>query len=63
MGKKKLFKARADKKLCGVCGGIASYLGADVTVVRLITVALVLFFGLSIWVYIVAALIMPEEPF
>ena len=33
---KKLYKSDVDRKLCGVCGGIAEYLGIDSTIVRLI---------------------------
>ena len=60
MEEKKLYRASIDKKICGVCGGIAHYFGVDSTLVRLI----VLFFagGLSLWVYIIAALIMTETP-
>lgn len=57
---KKLFKSGSDRKICGVCGGIAEYLDMDSTIVRLITVVLVFVFGLSLWVYIIAALIMPN---
>lgn len=47
--------------ICGVCGGIARYFGVDPTVVRVATVVLVAFGGLSLWAYIIAALIMPPE--
>ena len=50
-----------DALLCGVCGGIARYFNVDPTVVRVATVLLVAFAGLSLWVYIIAALIMPKE--
>lgn len=59
--KKKLCKSSKDKKICGVCGGFAEYLNADPTIIRLITVALVFVFGMSVWVYIIAALVMPED--
>ena len=60
MEQKKLCRASFDKKIFGVCGGIAHYFGLDSTLVRLITVLLVFLAGLSLWVYIIAALIMPE---
>ena len=60
METKKLCRASFDKKIFGVCGGIAHYFGLDSTLVRLITVLLVFVAGLSLWVYIIAALIMPE---
>ena len=60
MENRKLCRASFDKKIFGVCGGIANYFGIDSTLVRLITVLLMFAAGLSIWVYIIAALIMPE---
>lgn len=62
MEQKKLYRASIDKKIFGVCGGIAHYFSIDSTVVRLITVILVFAFGLSLWVYLIAALIMTETP-
>ena len=59
---KKLYRASIDKKICGVCGGIAHYFGVDSTLVRLIAVVLFFAGGLSLWVYIIAALIMTETP-
>lgn len=50
-----------DALLCGVCGGIARYFNVDPTVVRVATVLLVVPGGMSLWVYIIAALIMPKE--
>ncbi|MCR4722129.1 MAG: PspC domain-containing protein [Lachnospiraceae bacterium] len=55
---KTLCKSRNDKKLFGVCGGIADYFGIDSTLVRIITVLLVAVGGMSLWVYIIAALLM-----
>lgn len=62
MENKQLCRAVNNRKIFGVCGGIADYFGVDPTLVRLITVILVFAFGLSIWVYLIAALIMPENP-
>lgn len=59
---KKLYKSDVDRKLCGVCGGIAEYLGIDSTIVRLIWAALIVFFGTGILAYIIAALVMPDYP-
>ena len=47
--------------ICGVCGGIARYFDVDPTLVRVATVLLVAFAGLSLWVYVIAALIIPRE--
>ena len=59
---KKLYKSQIDKKICGVCGGIAEYLGVDSTIVRLAWVLLSACFGSGIIVYIIAALVMPDYP-
>lgn len=59
---KKLYKSKTDKKLCGVCGGLAEYLGIDSTVVRLILVLAILFAGVGLLAYIIAALVMPFNP-
>ena len=59
---KKLYKSNTDKKLFGVCGGIAEYIGMDSTIVRLILVLAVLFAGCGVLAYIVAALVMPDKP-
>ncbi len=57
----KLCRATIDRKICGVCGGIAHYFNVDSTVVRLITAALILAGGVSVLLYFIAALIMPES--
>ena len=59
---KKLYRSRTDKKICGVCGGLAKDLGMDATVVRLILVLITLFVGAGLLAYIIAALVIPEEP-
>ena len=59
---KRLYRTNeSDAVLCGVCGGIARYFNVDPTVVRVVTAILVGCAGLSLWVYIIAALIMPKE--
>lgn len=62
MEKKKLYRTEGSAaKIFGVCGGIAEYFALDPTVVRVATVLLAVFAGLSVWVYIIAALIMPKK--
>lgn len=57
---KKLFRSVTDKKICGVCGGIAEYFEIDSTLVRLAAVFLVLFCGCGLLAYIIAALVIPQ---
>ena len=56
---KKLYKSN-NRMICGVCAGIAEYLGIDPTVVRLLWAALGLT-GTGLLLYIIAALVMPEN--
>ena len=57
---KKLCKSNTNKKICGVCGGIAEYLNADPTLIRLAFVLISAAAGSGVLAYILAALIMPE---
>ena len=58
---KRLYKS-TDKKISGVCGGIAEYLGIDPTLVRIIWACTLLFTGAGLIAYIIAALVMDENP-
>ena len=59
---KKLYKSNIDKKLCGVCGGIAEYFNIDSTIVRLIWVLGFFAVGTGLLAYIICALVMPDRP-
>ncbi|MEZ3443061.1 PspC domain-containing protein [uncultured Alistipes sp.] len=61
MIQKSLYRS-SDRILAGVCGGLADYLGLDRSMVRLATLIGILFLGLSVWVYVLMWLIVPEEP-
>lgn len=56
--KRKLYRSNSDKMLCGVCGGIGEYLDVDPTLIRLIWAVLACS-GTGIFVYILAAIIIP----
>ena len=47
--------------IAGVCSGIAQRFGWNVTLVRVLTAVAVIFFGLSLWTYIVLWIVMPSE--
>ena len=60
---KRLYRSAVDRKICGVCGGLADYFGLDSTLVRLAFIALaVLGFSTGIILYILAAVVMPDQP-
>ncbi len=59
---RELHKSRTDKKLFGVCGGLAEYFGIDSTIVRIVYVVLVLAsFGWALLLYIIMGIVMPED--
>ena len=59
---KKLYRSNTDKKIAGVCGGLAEYFSIDSTIIRLIVAAAVIFAGAGLLAYIIAALIIPVKP-
>ena len=61
---KKLYRSRTDRKIEGVCGGIAKYFNCDVTIIRLLWVIVSLFSASipGLLIYIICALVIPEEP-
>jgi phage shock protein PspC (stress-responsive transcriptional regulator) len=61
MDKKKLHRSRTDRKISGVCGGLAEYFGVDSTLVRIIMAILVCTWGSGLLLYIILWLCMPEE--
>lgn len=61
MNNKRLYKSSTEKKICGVCGGIATYLNVDPTIIRLLWVLFSAAFGCGILAYIIMAFIMPDE--
>ena len=59
---KKLYRSRVDRKIVGVCGGLAEYFGIDPTLVRLLFVLGLIFVGGTLLAYLILALVIPEEP-
>jgi len=59
---KKIYRSRKNKKVGGVCGGIAEYFDFDPTLVRLGAVILIFIWGAGLMAYIVAWAIIPERP-
>ena len=58
---KRLVKDSQNKKLCGVCSGIANYFDCDPTIIRLLWAGSVIFLGVGLFAYVAAALILPNE--
>lgn len=62
MEKKKLYRSENDKRIAGVCGGIAEYFNIDSTIVRLLLVLFCLLGGSGVLAYIIAWIVIPERP-
>ena len=59
---KRLYKSDANKKVSGVCAGIADYFNLDPTLIRILWVVLILCsVGMGLFAYVLCALIMPNQ--
>ena len=58
---KRIYKIREQKKLCGVCAGVAEYFDLDPTLVRVLWAAISLGYGVGVIAYIICAVIFPDK--
>ena len=63
MEPKRLYRTRANRVLAGVCSGIGVYFNVDPVIVRLLWVIFAVAGGAGVLAYIIAWIIIPEEPF
>ena len=64
MNNKKLYRSRSNRMICGVCGGLGTFLGVDATVVRVLYEVISLLAGagfLGLVLYFILAVIIPED--
>jgi phage shock protein PspC (stress-responsive transcriptional regulator) len=59
---KKLYRSNTNRKLSGVCGGLAEHFDIDPTIIRLIFIFLTLFGGGGLLIYLICALVIPKSP-
>ena len=52
---------KGEKKLFGVCSGLANYFDLDPTIMRVIFIAAAIFFGTGVLFYIILAIVMPDR--
>lgn len=62
MENRKLYKSRTDRVISGVCGGLGEHFGVDPIVIRLIWAVAVFMGGVGALLYIIAMIVIPEEP-
>lgn len=58
---KKFYLSSTDKKIGGVCGGLAEYFGLDSLLVRLAFVAFILGWGSGLLLYILLWILAPKQ--
>ena len=56
-----LRRSRSDRMIAGVCGGLAEHFGIDAAMLRLVTILLIIFGGVSLWVYVILWIIIPKQ--
>jgi phage shock protein PspC (stress-responsive transcriptional regulator) len=59
---RKLYRSRTDRKLAGVCGGLARFFNTDATLIRVLFVALAVLGGSGAVIYLAMWIIVPNEP-
>jgi phage shock protein C len=59
---RKLYRSRTDRKLAGVCGGLAQYFNTDATLIRVLFVVLTVLGGAGPLIYLAMWIIIPNEP-
>lgn len=57
---KRFYRDPECKSIAGVCGGLAAYFDIDVTILRVILLAMLVFAGLGFWIYIIFWIVAPE---
>ena len=57
-----LSRSRIDRKIAGVCGGLARTYGWDPTLVRIAVLALAVFTGIGLVGYVICWVVIPEDP-
>ncbi len=58
---KRLMRSTTDRRIAGVCGGLARYLNIDPTVVRIIFLIALLCGSFGFWAYLIIWIAAPED--
>jgi phage shock protein PspC (stress-responsive transcriptional regulator) len=58
----RLYRSTTDRKIAGVCGGLAEYFDIDPVLVRAVFVALALIGGLGLLLYVLLWIAVPRQP-
>jgi phage shock protein PspC (stress-responsive transcriptional regulator) len=59
---RRLYRSQTDKKIAGICGGLAAYWGIDPVIPRIVWVVLLLGAGVGLLAYVICWVVIPQEP-
>jgi phage shock protein C len=59
---RKLYRSKTNRKLAGVCGGLAEYFNLDATLIRILFVVLAVLGGSGLVIYVAMWIIVPKQP-
>lgn len=58
---KKLTRSTTNRRIFGICGGFAEWMDVDPTIIRIVAITTAILCPLSILVYLLTGIIMPQE--
>ncbi len=58
---KKLYRKASDKKIAGVCSGLAEFFGIDPTIVRILFLIALICGSVGFWIYLIVWICAPEK--
>jgi phage shock protein PspC (stress-responsive transcriptional regulator) len=59
---RKIYRSTEDKKIAGICGGLAEYFDLDSTLIRAIWLVLLLCAGTGLLAYLICWIVIPQKP-
>jgi phage shock protein C len=59
---RKLYRSKTNRKLAGVCGGLAQYFNVDATLIRVLFILLAVLGGSGLVLYLAMWILVPKEP-
>ena len=63
IGRKRLVRSRHDRKIAGLCAGLAEYFDLDVILVRVVWLIVAFMTGVGFIAYLVGWIVVPDEPY
>jgi phage shock protein C len=58
---KRLYRSETDRKIAGVCGGLAEYMDVDPAIVRIVFISLIFLWGWGLILYVICMIAIPNK--